>query len=49
MNLNGLEWVNLIQLTILSTTVDKNPLEELEETSESTTESEMQFFDAISK
>ena len=29
-NLNGLEWVNLIQMTIKSTTVGKNPLEEME-------------------
>ena len=28
--LNGLEWANLIQMTILSTTVGKNPLEEME-------------------
>ena len=27
---NGLEWVNLIQMTIISTTVAKNPLEEME-------------------
>ena len=27
---NGLEWVNLIQMTIISTTVGKNPLEEME-------------------
>ena len=27
---NGLEWVNLIQMTIISTTVSKNPLEEME-------------------
>ena len=27
--LNGLEWVNLIQMTIISTTVGKNPLEEM--------------------
>ena len=26
----GLEWVNLTQMTILSTTVGKNPLEEME-------------------
>ena len=25
----GLEWVNLTQMTILSTTMDKNPLEEM--------------------
>ena len=28
--LNGLEWANLIQMTIISTTVGKNPLEEME-------------------
>ena len=28
--LNGLEWVNLTQMTIISTTVDKHPLEEME-------------------
>ena len=28
--LNGLEWVDLIQMTILSTTVGKNPLEGME-------------------
>ena len=28
--LNGLEWMNLIQMTIVSTTVGKNPLEEME-------------------
>ena len=27
--LNGLEWVNLIQMTIISITVGKNPLEEM--------------------
>ena len=27
---DGLEWVNLTQMTIISTTVDKNPLEEME-------------------
>ena len=26
----GLEWANLIQMTIISTTVGKNPLEEME-------------------
>ena len=29
-NKNGLEWVNLIQIIITSTTVGKNPLEEME-------------------
>ena len=28
--LNGLEWVNLTQMTIISTTVGKSPLEEME-------------------
>ena len=31
--LKGLEWVNLIQLTIISTTVGKNPLEETQQKS----------------
>ena len=31
--LNGLEWVNLSQMTITSTTVGKNPLEEIEKSS----------------
>ena len=28
--LNGLEWVNLTQMTIISTTAGRNPLEEVE-------------------
>ena len=28
--LNGPEWVNLIQMTIISTTMGENPLEEME-------------------
>ena len=28
--LNGLEWVNLIQMTMTSTTVGKKPLEEMQ-------------------
>ena len=28
--LNGLEWVNLTQMIIISTTADRNPLEEME-------------------
>ena len=28
--INGWEWENLIQITIISTTVGKNPLEEME-------------------
>ena len=46
---NGLEWVNLTQMTIISTTVDRNPLEEIEWPSWSTKESKMQNLDAISK
>ena len=29
-NKNGLEWVNLTQMTIISTTAGRNPLEEME-------------------
>ena len=38
-NSNGLEWVNLTQMTIVSITVGKNPLEEVEQPSQSTNES----------
>ena len=48
-NYNGLEWVNLTQMTIISTTSGKNPVEEMEQPSQSTKESEMQYLDAISK
>ena len=47
--LNGLERVNLTQMTIISTTVGRNPLEEMESPSWSTKESKMQYLDAISK
>ena len=47
--LNGLEWVNLTQMTIISTTVGRNPSEEMESPSWSTKESEMQYLDAISE
>ena len=30
LEISGLEWVNLTQMTIISTTVGKNPLEEME-------------------
>ena len=46
---NGLEWVNLTQMTIISTTVGRNPSEEMEWPSWSTKEYEMQYLDAISK
>ena len=47
--LNGLEWGNLTQMTIVSTTEGRNPLEEMEQPLWSTKESEMQYLDAISK
>ena len=36
-------------MTIISTNVGKNPLEEMEQPSQSTKESKMQYLDAISK
>jgi len=42
-------WVNLTQMTIVSTTAGRNPSEEMEWPSWSTKESEMQYLDAISK
>ena len=42
-------WVNLTQMTIISTTAGRNPSEEMEWPSWSTEESEMQYLDAISK
>ena len=44
-----MEWENLIQMTITSTTVGNNPLEEMEQPSKSTKESEMQYLSAIAK
>ena len=41
--------MNLTQMTIISTTVGRNPLEEMESPSSSIKESEMQYLDAISK
>ena len=42
-------WVNLTQMTIISTTAGRNPSEEMEEPSWSTKQSKMQYLDAISK
>ena len=42
-------FVNLAQMTIISTTVGRNPSEEMEWPSWLTKESEMQYLDAISK
>ena len=47
--LNGLEWVNLTHMSIIPTTVGRNPLEEMEWPSWSTKESEMHYLHAISK
>ena len=47
--LKWIEWVNLTQMTIISTTAGRNPLEKMETPSWSTKESEMQYLDAISK
>ena len=52
LGISQLKWterVNLTQMTIISTTVDRNPSEEMELPSWSTKESEMQCLDAISK
>ena len=43
------KWVNLTQMTIISTIAGRNPSEEMEWPSWSTKESEMQYLDAISK
>ena len=45
----GTEWVNLNQMIIISTSVGKNPLKEMEQHSQSTKESEAQFLGAISQ
>ena len=45
----GTEWVNLNQMIIISTSVGKNPLKEMEQPSQSTKESEAQFLGAISQ
>ena len=46
-----LEWgaIAFSQMTIISATMGKNPLEEMQQPSWSTKESEMQYLDAISK
>ena len=52
LGIRELKWAgmgDLTQMTIISTTVGKNPLEEMEQPSQLTKESEMQYLDAISK
>ena len=46
-NYNGLEWVNLTQMTIISATVGRNPFRRNGHHGQQ--EFEMQYFDAISK
>ena len=41
--------MNLIQMTIVFITVGKNPLEEMEQSRQSTKESEMQILGTVSK
>ena len=41
--------MNLTQMTIISTTEGKNPLEEMELPLQSTKESKIQYMDAVSK
>ena len=41
--------MDLIQMIIMSITVGKNPLEEMEKPSQSTEEPEMPYLDALSK
>ena len=49
LGISELKWVNLTQMTIISTTVGRNPSEEMEWSSWSTKKSKMQYLDAISK
>ena len=52
LGVSTLRWTGIgefSQVTIISTTVGSNPLEEMEQPSQSTKESEMQYLDAISK
>ena len=49
LGISELKWVTLTQMTIISTTVGRNPSEEMEWPSWSTKESKMQYLDAISK
>ena len=52
LGISGLKWTgmgNLTQTTIISTTVGKNPLEEMEKPSESIRESKIQYLGATSK
>ena len=52
LGISKLKWTgmeNLTQMTVISTTVGKTPLEEMEQPSQSTNESKMQYLDAALK
>ena len=52
LGISELKWTGMgefNQMTIISTTVGKNPLEEMEQPSELTKESKMQYLDPVSK
>ena len=50
LGISELKWAGMSeQMTIISTTVGKNPFEEMEQPSQSTKESEMQYLDGIPK
>ena len=49
LGISELKWMNLTQMTIISTTAGRNPSEEMEWPPWSTKEYEMQYLDAISK
>ena len=52
LGISELKWTGmgeLTQMTIIATTVGRNPLEEMEQPSQSTKESEMQYLNATSK
>ena len=49
LGISKLTWMGMGEFNIISTTVGKNPLEEMEWPSQSTKEPEMQYLGAISK
>ena len=49
LGINELKWTGMGEFNSVSTTVGRNPLEEMEYLLWSTKESEMQYLDAVSK
>ena len=49
LEISELKWTGMGEINSDDTTVGKNPLEEMEQLSQATIESEMQYLDAISK